>query len=101
MRELLVLALFTSTTLADAIDWSQTTSLPRPSWRHACAATARHIYFLGGGDGPEDSCSYATVNPDGTLGRWTATTKLPMAMGWFSGIRDATRFRPGFRTDVR
>lgn len=72
----------------DALDWQATTSLPRPSWRHACAATASHVYFLGGGSGPEASCDLALVNSDGTLGQWVLTTPLPTAIGWFSA--DAT-----------
>jgi hypothetical protein len=84
----IVLLAATGAVLAQAIDWDQTTSLPRASWRHACAATASHIYFLGGGTGPEASCDYAQVNPDGTLGQWTSTTALPAGIGWFSA--DAT-----------
>ena len=71
-----------------AISWQATTSLPRSSWRHACAATAGRIYFMGGGNGPEASCDYAAVNPDGTLGQWVSTTPLPAGIGWFSA--DAT-----------
>ncbi|MEO0078307.1 MAG: T9SS type A sorting domain-containing protein [candidate division WOR-3 bacterium] len=92
MRKLSVmflLSVLAAALLAEAISWSETTSLPRPSWRHACAAAGNHIYFLGGGEGPQANCDYATVNPDGTLGPWVATTAMPVNIGWFSA--DATR----------
>ncbi len=65
-------------------DWQTTTELPRGSWRHACAATANHIYFLAGGEGPQADCHYARFNPDGTIGQWVATTSLPVPLAWFS-----------------
>ncbi len=74
--------------LAEAIDWRQTTQLPRASWRHACAASGGQVYFLGGGEGPVANCDFARVNPDGTLDAWVSTTPLPVNIGWFSA--DAT-----------
>jgi hypothetical protein len=68
--------------------WNTTTSLPRASWRHACATANGFLYFMGGGDGPQTSCYYARINPDGTLGDWQTTTDLPAARGWFTA--DAT-----------
>jgi len=77
-------------TAAQAFDltWNTTTSLPRPSWRHACATANGFLYFLGGGDGPQASCSYARIGADGTIGDWQTTTVLPATLGWFTA--DAT-----------
>ncbi|MBM3322965.1 T9SS type A sorting domain-containing protein [candidate division WOR-3 bacterium] len=88
MPVLLLLFACAAVLLAEAIDWNQTTQLPRASWRHACAASGGWVYFLGGGEGPVANCDFAQVNPDGTLGQWVATTPLPAALGWFSA--DAT-----------
>ncbi len=71
-----------------AIDWHTTTPLPRNSWRHACAANSGWLYFLGGGTGPYADCHSARILATGELGDWTATTSLPVALGWFSA--DAT-----------
>jgi len=70
------------------LTWSETTSLPRPSWRHACAQARNYLYFIGGGSGPEDSCDYAKINPDGTISDWLSTTPMPAALGWLTA--DAT-----------
>jgi hypothetical protein len=87
-KSLIVLLVSAVALLAEAIDWHQTTRLPRASWRHACTSAGSRIYFLGGGEGPESSCDHAVVNPDGTLGAWVSTTPMPVNVGWFSA--DAT-----------
>lgn len=71
-------------------DWQTTTELPRGSWRHACAATANHLYFLAGGEGPQADCYFSRFNPDGTIGQWVATSNLPVPLGWFSAEATAS-----------
>jgi len=88
MRKLIVLALAAVSLVSAAIVWTETTPLPRGSWRHACAAANGFVYFLGGGELPEPNCHFSCVNPDGTLGQWSETTALPASLGWFSA--DAT-----------
>jgi hypothetical protein len=84
------LGLLSLVALASAqIVWRTTTSLPRPSWRHACAVGGDRVYFIGGGEGPYADCWLNKPNPDGTLGDWLATESLPVALGWHSA--DATR----------
>ncbi|MFO7649733.1 MAG: hypothetical protein R6X13_00120 [bacterium] len=84
MRYLTVLLCAAAAMGGPLFDWQTTTELPRGSWRHACAATEDHLYFLGGGTGPEADCHHTAFKPDGTIDPWTATTSLPTTLGWFS-----------------
>lgn len=84
MRYLTVLLCAAAAMGGPLFDWQTTTELPRGSWRHACAANDDHLYFLGGGTGPEADCHYTAFKPDGTIDPWTATTALPTTLGWFS-----------------
>lgn len=84
MRYLTVLLCAAAAYGGPLFDWQTTTDLPRASWRHACAASENHLYFLGGGDGPEALCHYTAFKPDGTIDPWTTTTALPTGLGWFS-----------------
>lgn len=88
MTVLLLVAGITTAALGFDLTWNSTTSLPRASWRHACAQANGFLYFLGGGGGPEATCHYSRINPDGSLGAWQTTTSLPAACGWFTA--DAT-----------
>ena len=61
--------------------WTGTTSLPIPLALSVVVTAHNRIYVVGGDQwdvGPyEDAVYYADVNPDGSLGSWTATTALP------------------------
>ena len=57
--------------------WTAVTSLPQPIDRPACAVANGRIYVIGGlnGSTPLDQALYAQINPNGTLGAWTSTSK--------------------------
>ncbi|MGH7234425.1 MAG: hypothetical protein ACREF7_03215, partial [Candidatus Saccharimonadales bacterium] len=61
--------------------WTATTSLPSGG-EYALTSVAYngYMYVLGGsGAGETAVVDYAPINPNGTLGSWTATTSLPSA----------------------
>ncbi|MBI5526181.1 MAG: hypothetical protein HY897_07585 [Deltaproteobacteria bacterium] len=62
--------------------WSSANDLPANRRGHAAVAHHGRIYVTGGTIGPDgefntaDTVFVATVNPDGTLGVWSETTKM-------------------------
>jgi len=89
MKNVVLAVLLVVSLSVAAMTWSETTPLPRGSWRHACAAANGKLYFLGGGSGPGSDCYFARVNLDGTIGSWQSTAVLPTTLGWFAA--DATQ----------
>lgn len=65
--------------------WTSTTPLPNRVFDHMSVSDgAGHVLVLGGfvpGAGPVATTYVATVNNDGTLGQWLATTPLPEPLG--------------------
>jgi len=64
------------------LSWIATTSYPTGSNRHSAVAHNGYIYSVGGNNdncyNPALNTVYAApINPDGSLGSWTATTPLP------------------------
>lgn len=63
-------------------NWTATTSTPDAWSGAAITAYNGYVYMLGGdnGSGYDDSVIFAPINPDGSLGSWTSTTLLPVAL---------------------
>jgi N-acetylneuraminic acid mutarotase len=62
--------------------WTNTTSLPaNREWSTAVTYNG-YVYVMGGSNGTTDQTSvyYAPLNPNGTVGSWTSTTALPLAV---------------------
>lgn len=60
--------------------WNTTSSLPKTLTSHTAVVNNGYVYALGGyshSTGLSTSVYYAPLNPDGTLGSWTATGSLP------------------------
>ena len=64
--------------------WEALNPLPKRLSKSKAVIINNRIYFVGGatwtnGSGPviSDSVYFASINPDGTIGNWTATTSLP------------------------
>jgi hypothetical protein len=63
--------------------WTQTTPLPAVRRTFGAAYDAGYLYVFGGRSGATDDTAdvlSASVNPDGTIGSWTATTSLPQSI---------------------
>ena len=61
-------------------NWTSTTDTTPNAWSGASVVVNNnYIYMLGGdtGSGYDDSVTYAAINPDGSIGSWTATSSLP------------------------
>ena len=64
---------------AELAPWSTTTNLPKPRSRNGAVYANGFVYVIGGMDNNKDVATvyYAPVNPDGSIGAWKTTTKLP------------------------
>lgn len=66
--------------------WATTTSLGTARSLHGAVAHNGRIYVFGGINSaatPLNTVEYATINANGTVGAWTATTNLPAARAYF------------------
>ena len=74
--------------------WQEVRSLPRSLYRTAVAATGAKLYVSGGYDGSavRQELLAATINADGTLGAWQAST-MPAPREYSPGSR--ARWPPG------
>ena len=97
--------------------WSTTTGLPITLRFASVAVTENRVYLLGGenGTGILSSVYTAPINPDGTLGTWTAATNLPVALrqaqavvakntlyligGWNGTVHAATVYKAPINSD--
>ncbi|MBI2008846.1 hypothetical protein HYS84_00355 [Candidatus Saccharibacteria bacterium] len=63
--------------------WNSTSALPTTLSDQGAVAVNGYVYAVGGWNGTVvvDSVYYAKINPDGTLGSWTATSSLTAARG--------------------
>ena len=70
--------------------WNPTTSLPLANSTPAAVAYNGYIYELGGCTTtcPTAVVDYASINSDGTLGSWNATTSLPTATNNITAVTD-------------
>ncbi len=69
--------------------WAALTPLPAPLTVHAAFATATHLYVVGGtrtGEAPNNLVTVAPINPDGTIGAWSATTPFTTGRGWHASL---------------
>jgi uncharacterized repeat protein (TIGR01451 family) len=74
----------------DLADWQTTTPLPDDSehyphgiYWHASVVLNGYVYVLGGYNGAstnQDTVAFAPINADGTLGNWSTTAPLPVAL---------------------
>ncbi|OHA48107.1 MAG: hypothetical protein A2806_00510 [Candidatus Terrybacteria bacterium RIFCSPHIGHO2_01_FULL_48_17] len=63
--------------------WTATTSLPQARQRHAATVVGNYVYVLGGTNSSEvvqNTVYYAQLNSDGTVGAWSATSTLLIAL---------------------
>ena len=73
-------------------NWQTTTSLPNnPLVTHQVLFRNGRLYLIGGQEGSPDYINhsdiyYTTINSNGTLGAWTATTALPAARSSFAAV---------------
>ena len=81
---LLVLVLISSFAFSQALVWNTTSTLPITVRDAAVVHYNGYVYCTGGrttGEGAGthaiDNVYYAAVNPNGSLGTWTAATSLP------------------------
>ncbi len=80
----LILVLITSFAFSQALVWNTTSTLPITVRDSAVIHYNGYVYSIGGrttgeaaGTHAIDNVYYAAVNPNGSLGTWTATTSLP------------------------
>jgi len=74
--------------------WSALTPLPAPLTVHSAFATSTHLYVVGGahtGEDPNALVTVAPINPDGSIGAWTATTPFSTARGWHASLMIGAR----------
>lgn len=72
----------------DLANWQTTTPLPAADYPHgiywhASAVLNDYVYVMGGynsADTNQDTVAFAQINPDGTLGNWSTTAPLPVAL---------------------
>jgi hypothetical protein len=74
-----------------AAPWVQTTSLPDPYVGQSLVYATNYLYQAGGSsdiNGYPDGTNvfYAQVHSDGTIGAWTNTTSLPVAVFTHAGV---------------
>jgi N-acetylneuraminic acid mutarotase len=69
--------------------WANATALPAARAYACAAATETRLYFVGGEDagGPSAAVYRATINPDGSIGAWSATSSLPQPLSKAALIR--------------
>lgn len=62
--------------------WTQGTNLPEAVSNHGLFVTKNRVYIAGGADnsGFKNKTFFAPINPDGTLGTWSAGPVLPGTM---------------------
>jgi hypothetical protein len=63
-------------------DWTNVDTLPTPLYGMRCIATKGRVYLIAGYNGSSVVATVysAPINPDGTLGTFTANTPLPIAL---------------------
>lgn len=71
--------------------WNSTTAFPTPRTYFASVVYNGYLYVLGGSKqvSPYNylkDVQFAPINPDGTVGTWTATTDMPLVLAWFSAV---------------
>ena len=68
--------------------WSTTTSLPDILSFAGSVVSDNYVYELGGADdsGSVDTVYYAPLNPNGTVGSWSATTALPSVLTFGTSV---------------
>lgn len=69
--------------------WVVDHTLPIPLYNSQIVVTENRVFILGGHTtGPSISTAVytASINPDGSLGAWTATTPLPVTVGLFTPV---------------
>ena len=68
--------------------WTTATSLPATVGYSQAIVTNNRVYLLGGySNGSDSSTVYtAPINPDGTLGTWTTSDSLPVAVSYSQAI---------------
>jgi len=70
--------------------WTSTSSLATGTWSPGAAAYGGYLYTAGGYAGPPyetvqtNVAQYAPIQPDGSLGQWTATSSLNKARGFLA-----------------
>ena len=82
--------------------WTATTLLPGPITNHACVSARNWVYILGGWNGSTYATAvyFAPVNPDGSLGNWTATSSLPVGVEYLGATATSdTIYVAGGRRD--
>ena len=65
---------------AACVSWSATTSFPDGRYAHSSVAYNGYLYVIGGNAPGGDffgDVQFASINSDGTVGSWSATTSLP------------------------
>ncbi len=73
----------------DITGWVGSTGAPNAVGGGQVVVTKNRAYFIGGytsGLAPISAVYTATVNPDGTIGSWTAGPSLPSTMDWGQAI---------------
>jgi N-acetylneuraminic acid mutarotase len=68
--------------------WTSTTSLPVATLAAASVIYNGYVYEIGGNTSSGDTTSvdYASINGNGTLGSWTTTTSLPVAIEYATSV---------------
>jgi len=73
--------------------WASLATLPRPLWRNSAVVYNDYIYVIGGrmdGGSPTasalDPVYYTRINPDGTIGSWQSTARLPVGLNYHSSV---------------
>jgi hypothetical protein len=84
---------------SNAGSWLQATGYPFGIDDHSCVAYDGTLYCVGGSRGPgydTNASYYATINPKGGIGNWTATTNYPMTLyDSFCGAWNGTMYCVG------
>lgn len=78
----------------DITGWVGSTSAPNAVGAGQVVVTKNRAYFIGGyksGLLPVSAVYTATINPDGTIGGWTAGPSLPSTMQWGQAIATKNR----------
>ncbi len=68
--------------------WTATTSFPNARYNHTSVAYNGYLYILGGTNDSTryDSVYFASINTNGSIGSWTATTSLPIGKTGHSSV---------------
>ena len=68
--------------------WTATTPLPATMGLSTSVVYNGYVYEIGGWNGSAvvSTVDYASINSNGTLGSWTATTSLPTALGYNTSV---------------